>query len=209
MGFDELAAVGRFWSSRQRGMYAPKEWFDRRSLDDTYRIQLGLIDRRCAAGERHIGWKVGLTAKPAQQEGGCHEPVFGCLMDSHSSGHVFRRRELITPEFEPELCLRVSQSLTGEVSLSEVCPAVEHVYPAQEIIETRGDSTGQFAVPVADNARQRTVKPGNPVRLGTLELNGVPATVQINGQTVATGLRAALLSSTLSKNGWYQLSACL
>jgi 2-keto-4-pentenoate hydratase len=202
MGFDEPAAVGSFWSSRPRGVYFPKEWFDKLSLDEAYRIQLGILDRRCAAGERHIGWKVGLTAEPAQQEFGCDEPVFGCLMESHPSGHVFRRRDLVSPGFEAELCLRVSQPLTGEVSLREVCRAVDQVYPALEIIETRGDSAQQFAVSVADNVRQRTVVLGNPVRLGALELNGVAATIQINGSTVATGLGAAVLSNPLKSLVW-------
>lgn len=64
MPFDEKAAIDEFWSARARGEYFPTQWFDRLTLDQAYRIQLGMIGRRVAAGEQHIGWKVGLTAKP-------------------------------------------------------------------------------------------------------------------------------------------------
>ena len=111
MAFDEQAATDDFWNARARGEYFPAEWFDRLTLDQAYRIQLGVIERRCAAGERQIGWKVGLTAMPIQQQFGFHEPVFGCILESRPSGHVFGRDELIRPGFEPELCLRVGQAL--------------------------------------------------------------------------------------------------
>ena len=69
------------------------------SLDQAYRIQLGLVARRCSAGERQLGWKVGLTAEPIQQQFGFHEPVFGCVLDSKPSGHVFGPDDLINPGF--------------------------------------------------------------------------------------------------------------
>jgi 2-keto-4-pentenoate hydratase len=86
MAFDEQAAIDSFWAARARGVYFPTEWFDRLTLDEAYRIQLGLIARRCATGERQIGWKVGLTAKPIQEQFGFHEPVFGCILESRQSG---------------------------------------------------------------------------------------------------------------------------
>ena len=72
-----LAAAAEFEAARARGEYFPAAWFDRLSLDDAYRLQLALIDRR---GERRIGWKVGLTSRAIQQQFQVHEPVFGCLL---------------------------------------------------------------------------------------------------------------------------------
>ena len=166
MPFDEQAATEDFWNARARGEYFPAQWFDRLTLDQAYGIQLGVIARRIAAGERQIGWKVGLTAVPIQQQFGFHEPVFGCILDSRSSGHVFGREELIRPGFEPELCLRVGHALRGEVDVSTVRGAIDAVYPALEIIETRGDLSAQIAVAMADNAQQKTVVLGKPVALG-------------------------------------------
>src|SRR5271167_825102 len=106
MTVDLTAAIEDFWIARSRGEYFPQAYFDRLTLDDAYRIQLALIDRRVAAGERHIGWKVGLTAKPIQEQFGFYEPVFGCVLDMQHSGHVFGATELIAPGFECELCSR-------------------------------------------------------------------------------------------------------
>jgi 2-keto-4-pentenoate hydratase len=202
MPFDEQAATEDFWNARARGEYFPTQWFDRLTLDQAYGIQLGVIARRIAAGERQIGWKVGLTAVPIQQQFGFHEPVFGCILDSRSSGHVFGREELIWPGFEPELCLRVGHALRGEVDVSTVRGAIDAVYPALEIIETRGDLSAQIAVAMADNAQQKTVVLGKPVALGGLALDAVAATVRINGAIVATGLGDAVLGNPLNSVVW-------
>ena len=58
--------IDEFWAERARGVYFPPAWESRLDLDDAYRIQLGLVARRCAGGVTHVGWKVGLTAKPIQ-----------------------------------------------------------------------------------------------------------------------------------------------
>jgi 2-keto-4-pentenoate hydratase len=202
MPFDEQAAIDEFWAARACGEYFPAQWFDRLTLDQAYRIQLGMIARRIAAGERQIGWKVGLTAEPIQQQFGFHEPVFGCILDSKPSGHVFRRDELIRPGFESELCLRVGQTLNGEVDMGTVRAAIDAVYPALEIIETRGDFTAQIALAMADNAQQKTVVLGDPVPLGALALDAVAATVRINGETVATGRGDAVLGNPLNSVIW-------
>jgi 2-keto-4-pentenoate hydratase len=202
MPFDEQAAIEAFWAARARGEYFPPQWFDKLTLDQAYRIQLGLIACRVAAGERHIGWKVGLTAEPIQQQFGFHEPVFGCILDSKPSGHVFRRDELIRPGFESELCLRVGRTLTGDADLASVRGAIDAVYPSLEIIETRGDFTAQIALAMADNAQQKTVILGNPVPHGDLALDAVAATVRINGAIVATGRGDAVLGNPLNSVVW-------
>jgi 2-keto-4-pentenoate hydratase len=202
MPFDEQAAIDSFWAARNRGVHFPTEWFNRLTLDEAYRIQLGLIDRRRVAGERQIGWKVGLTAKPIQQQFGFHEPVFGCILESERSGHVFHPAELIKPGFEPELCLRIAQPLAGDVTVAQVRQAIDVVYPSLEIIETRGDLSAQIAVAIADNAQQKTIILGNPVPLGDLELDRVAATIRINGKTVATGQGDAVLGNPLHSVAW-------
>jgi 2-keto-4-pentenoate hydratase len=202
MPFDEQAAIEDFWVARARGEYFPAQWFGRLTLDQAYRIQLAVIARRIAEGERQIGWKVGLTAAPIQQQFGFHEPVFGCILDSRPSGYVFGRDDLIRPGFEPELCLRVAQPLSGEVDLATARRAIDAVYPALEIIETRGDFVAQIAVAMADNAQQKTVILGDPVALGDLALDAVAATVRINGEAVATGRGEAVLGNPLNSVVW-------
>ena len=202
MTIDLQRAVEAFWTARGRAEHFPAEYFDQLSLDDAYRIQLALIDRRCAAGERQIGWKVGLTSKAIQQQFGFHEPCFGCILETQPSGHVFAAGELIKPGFETELCVRLGRPLTGEVSLDEVGAAVAAVYPSFEIIETRGDPA-QIALMLADNAQQHSVVLGEPVGLvPTLQLDRVEARVELNGSVIATGFGAAVLDNPLNSVAW-------
>src|ERR1700745_1857018 len=115
MAIDLGTAVEDFWIARKHGEFFPRAYYDRLASDDAYRIQLALIDRRVAAGERQIGWKVGLTSKAIQDQFGFHEPIFACVLETQPSGHVFGATELINPGFETELCIRLSQVLQGVV----------------------------------------------------------------------------------------------
>jgi 2-keto-4-pentenoate hydratase len=202
MAIELQRAVEEFWAARGRSEYFPASYFDRLSLDEAYRIQLALIDRRCAAGERQIGWKVGLTSRAIQQQFGFHEPCFGCILETRPSGHVFPAGQLIRPGFETELCVRLGRRLVGEVSPEEVAEAVAGVHPAFEITETRGDPA-QIALMLADNAQQRSVVLGELVALTpALRLDQVEARVQLNGNVVATGIGAAVLDNPLNSVAW-------
>jgi 2-keto-4-pentenoate hydratase len=203
MDINLTAAIDDFWVARSRGEFFPQAYFDRLTLDDAYRIQLALIDRRVAAGERQIGWKVGLTAKPIQEQFGFHEPVFGCVLETKPAGHVFGPAELIAPGFETELCVRLGGGLEGIVTVHEVRDAVDVIHPSFEIVETRGDFVRQMPLALADNAQQRSVIIGAPVRLTpAMELDKVTARVQLNGQAVAAGNGSAVLGDPLNSIIW-------
>jgi 2-keto-4-pentenoate hydratase len=193
--------IDAFWDARERGEHFPRDWFGKLSIDQAYRIQLGLIARRCAAGEQQIGWKVGLTAPAIQQQFGFHEPVFGCILDTTPSGHIFAPADLTNPGFENELCMRLGHDLSGRVTLDEARAAIDVIYPSLEIIETRGPFTEQIALALADNAQQKTVVLGDPVALPP-HPETIEARVIINGQTVATGTGDAVLSNPLNSVVW-------
>jgi len=195
-------AVDDFWAARQRREYFPSAYQGRLDLDDAYRIQLALIDRRVAAGERHIGWKVGLTAKVIQEQFGFHEPVFGCILETRPSGHVFGAQELISPGFETEICMRLGRDFDGPATIEEVRRGVAEIHPAFEVIETRGDLVKHIALALADNAQQRSVILGKGRKLGELRLEDVEAEVFLNGQEVARGMGSAVLGNPLESVAW-------
>lgn len=195
-------AVAEFEAARARGEYFPAAWFDRLSLDEAYRLQLALIDRR---GARRVGWKVGLTSRAIQQQFQVHEPVFGCLLAEGqlNSGHVFRADELIAPGFENELCIVMGADLAPTATPADVAAAVARVHPAFEIIETRGDLTRQLALALADNAQQHSFVLGPPVERAALpELDKVTVRVSINGAEVATGESSAVLGHPYNSVAW-------
>jgi 2-keto-4-pentenoate hydratase len=203
MSINISTAIEDFWTARARGEFFPQAYYDRLTLDDAYRIQLALIDRRVAAGERQIGWKVGLTAKAIQEQFGFHEPVFACILETRPTGHVFGATELIHPGFETEVCVRLGQGLEGNVSLEQIRAAVDVIYPSFEIIETRGDLAKQIALGLADNGQQRSVVVGAPVKLApTLELDRVEARIRLNGNELARGLGSAVLGHPLNSIKW-------
>lgn len=193
--------IDAFWQARQKGEYFPQAYYGKLTIDQAYAIQLGLIERRRAGGEKQIGWKVGLTAPAIQQQFGFHEPVFGCVLDSKSSGHVFAPKDLIAPGFENELCMRLRVDLSGPVSLADARAAIDVVFPALEIIETRGPFTEQIALALADNAQQKTIILGSPAALPD-ELTKMEARVSINGTEVATGTGDAVLGNPLNAIIW-------
>ena len=82
-----------------------------------------------AAGERHIGWKVGLTSKAIQEQFGFHEPVFGCILQSFPSGHELPSN-LIKPGFETELCMRFAHSARIALSIRPQRPPSSRQKPS-------------------------------------------------------------------------------
>jgi 2-keto-4-pentenoate hydratase len=199
--FDAPAAIDSFWAARARGEWFPAAWHDKLTTDQAYQILFGLMTRRLAAGERQIGWKVGLTSKAIQQQFNVHEPVFGCILESRPSGHVFAPGDLISPGFENELCLRLGKDLSGSISQDEAHDAIDVIYPSLEIIETRGDLTRQLALALADNAQQKTVILG-PAMKPPARLDAIEVRVSINGQTAATGTGDAVLGNPLNSLVW-------
>jgi 2-keto-4-pentenoate hydratase len=199
--FDSNAAIEAFWAARGRGEWFPAAWHDRLSTDQAYQVLFGLMARRLAAGERQIGWKVGLTSKAIQQQFNVHEPVFGCILESRPTGHIFAPADLISPGFENELCLRLGKDLSGVVMMDEARAAIDVVHPSLEIIETRGDLTSQLALALADNAQQKTVVLGAPVKFPA-HPEAVEVRVVINGATAATGTGDAVLGNPLNSLIW-------
>ena len=199
--FDARSTIDAFWAARQRGEWFPAAWNDKLTNEQAYQVLFGIMERRLAAGERQIGWKVGLTSKAIQAQFQVHEPVFGCILESRASGHVFAPGDLISPGFENELCLRLGRDLAGPITRDQARAAVEAVYPSLEIIETRGDLTRQLALALADNAQQKTVILGASVPLPA-ELESIRATVTIDGQTAGTGTGDAVLGNPLNSLMW-------
>jgi 2-keto-4-pentenoate hydratase len=197
-------AVADFIAARRRGEYFPRVWQDRLTLDDAYRILLGRIDR-CASqsGERRIGWKVGLTAPAIQSQFGVHEPVFGCLLEEGKlrSGHVLGS-DLVNPGFENEICVQLARDLPPVAETAEVARAIDAVFPAIEIIETRGAFTRDLALALADNAQQKAFVLGSPAPPAAVDLAAVVVRVLRNGIEIGSGRGDAVLGHPFNAVRW-------
>ena len=160
---DIEAVTESIWAHTMRRSYFPAEWKGRLTTEQAYRVQLGLLDRWLARGERLAGWKVGLTAPVIQRQFGMHEPVMGFLFESghRDSGVTFRHGELLEPGFENELCLTVGVPLEGPgVTPAQARAAIIAVEPAFEIIEGRGDFRSDVSLGITDNEQQKAYVTG-------------------------------------------------
>jgi len=200
--FDPAALAAEFLAQRARGVFFPPEWVGRLSPDEAYRIQIAIAASRVAGGERQVGWKVGLTAKPIQDQFGVHEPWFGFLMNDapHESGAAWPFDSLFQPGLENEICMRMGSALVGPGVTQEVArSAIATVMPAFEIIETRGDFSGEIQKGVVDNLQQKGIVVGAGVAYdGSLDLSGVRLAVRINGSVVAEATGEAVLGDPVN-----------
>jgi 2-keto-4-pentenoate hydratase len=202
----DLEAVAEsIWQHTLRRSFFPAEWTGRLTIEQAYRVQLALLDRWVARGERLAGWKVGLTAPVIQKQFGMHEPVMGFLLESghRESGVVFRHTELIQPGFENELCLTVGTRLQGPgVTPAQARAAITVVQPAFEIIEGRGNFR-DLSLALTDNAQQKAFVTGSasPLPPGW-EPPRTTVEVVINGQQVDHAVGSEQTGHPVGAVGW-------
>jgi 2-keto-4-pentenoate hydratase len=195
---DPQHVAATIWAEMQQGRYLPTALMGQLDLPQAYRAQLALLDLYLAAGERQIGWKVGLTAAAMRIQQKVHEPCLGFLLASgqRASGHAFRFADLIAPGFENELCLRIGTTLRGPgVTLAQAEAAVTHAAPALEIVEKRGDFAADLPLSMADNAQQKAFVTAPEIALSTANRNLAAAsvTVTVNGETRETASGAEVM----------------
>jgi 2-keto-4-pentenoate hydratase len=195
MNHDQAAEA--LWRSIQGGAHDPAQLHGAiQSMDDAYRVQLGLLALFERAGDRQAGWKVGLTAKAMQAQHGYHEPVFGFLLQSghRSSGVVLDFDALIRPGFENEICITLGEALEGPgVTFEQARRAVATVAPALEIIEKRHVARPDMKLTIADSAQQKAFVTGTAVPMGVLDLAVMTVEVAVNGVVQERALGAEVL----------------
>ncbi len=209
MPVDFNHALDHFWAARRPGGRYSAEYETTLTESEAYRINLALLDRHAARGEKQAGWKVGLTALAIRSQFGFAEPVFACLFENGrwQSGGTWPLAGIRAPGFENELCLFIGERLAGPGMTPErAARAIRGVAPAMEIIETRGNPTRAGCLPmIADNGQQYafvtgTEVPFDPARhdLGKTQLD-----LSIDGvhQERAFGT-AVMESSPLASIAW-------
>jgi 2-oxopent-4-enoate/cis-2-oxohex-4-enoate hydratase len=177
------------------------------SIEDAYRIQLHLIERRLAAGERVIGKKIGLTSLAVQTMLGVNEPDFGHLTSNmaYDSGATVSASGMIAPRAEGEIAFVLKRDLAGPgVTGRDVLAATGYVVPCFEIVDSRvRDWKIKIQDTVADNASSGAFVLGatavDPYKVDFVNCGMV---VEKNGVIVGTGAGAAALGSPLTAVAW-------
>lgn len=177
------------------------------SIEDAYRIQLHMIGRRLALGERVVGKKIGLTSVAVQTMLGVNEPDFGHLTSSmaYNSGDTVPVSKMIAPRAEGEIAFVLKRDLSGPgVTNLDVLAATECVLPCFEIVDSRvRDWKIRIQDTVADNASSAAFVLGHaPVNPYQVDFITCGMVVEKNGAIVGTGAGAAALGSPVTAVAW-------
>ena len=99
--------------------------------------QLATRRARIAAGERPLGWKVGLGAPASMQKMGLTAPLVGYLMQRALllSGGTASLKGYVKPVAEPEIAVRMARDLAGGSSAADAVAAIKEVLPAIELAD--------------------------------------------------------------------------
>ena len=117
----------------------PGELFSRPvdlTIPQAYELQGEIARLREERGEKIIGYKIGCTSKPIQEQLGMGEPIFGRIFDTgfFRSGVQLSYARYANLAVEGELALRLSKDLAGSFPTEEECVgAIAAVFPVIEL----------------------------------------------------------------------------
>lgn len=178
------------------------------TIDDAYRISLGLLARREAEGERVVGKKIGVTSKAVQDMLGVRQPDFGFLTDRmivEGTAPVPIAGHLIAPRAEAEIAFILRNDLIGPgVTDADVLAATEVVCACFEIVDSRiADWNITIVDTVADNASCGVFVLGDTrVDPRELDLPSLRCEVFKNGRAISEGHGSAVQGSPLTAVAW-------
>jgi len=177
------------------------------TIEDAYRIQLRMVDRRLQAGESIIGKKIGVTSQAVMDMLKVDQPDFGQLTSSmvYGDGAAIELGSLIQPKAEGEIAFVLKHDLQGPgVTNADVLRATEYVLPCFEIVDSRiRDWKIRIQDTVADNASAGVFVIGDAaIDPRHIDLSVVGMTLEKNGDVVATGAGAAALGHPLNAVTW-------
>jgi len=153
-------------------------------------MSLQLADRRAriAAGEKPLGWKVGLGAPAMMQKVGIKAPIVGYLMQSAliASGGTVSLKGYVRPVAEAEIAVRMAATPQPSASAGELRAAIKEIMPAIEIAD-------MDVLPAPDNLDvilegdvfQRHVVIGDTTRAGG-SIEGLTSRVTRSGSLIST-----------------------
>jgi len=122
--------------------------------------QLAQRRARIAAGEKPLGWKVGLGAPAVMQRLGLQAPLTGFLMQRALllSGSTVSLAGWTKPVAEPEVGVRMARDLLGGATPEAALAAVKEILPAIELADFDPPPTpDNLDVVLAGNIYQRHV----------------------------------------------------
>jgi len=148
--------------------------------------QLAARRARIAAGEKPLGWKVGLGAKAAMERLGIRMPVVGYMMEKSQipDGSTVSVTGWTQPVAEPEIAVYMATDLASGAGRDTTIAAIGALGPAIELADLAAPPT-DVEITLAGNIFHRGVVLGNPDRSRAgAKLDGLAGLVFRHGKPV-------------------------
>ena len=177
------------------------------TVEEAYRVQMHTVERRIKEGERVVGKKIGITAKPVMQMLKVDQPDFGHLLSgmTYNEGESLDAKQFCQPRGEGEIAFILGKDLIGPgIKGPDVLAATDCVMPAFEIVDSRvTDWKIKIQDTVADNASAAAFVLGdNAVSARKIDLATCGMVLEKNGEIIGTGAGAASLGNPVNAIAW-------
>ncbi len=183
------------------------------TMEDAYAIQSAWMQKKREAGDKTIGYKIGLTSRVMQRVMKIDVPDYGELLESmrFEDGSDIRAADFTDPRIEVELAFVLKERLFGDnISMMDVLNATDYVIPALELIAARSHRvdpesgyTRTVLDTISDNAANAgIIMGGRPIRPNEMDLRWCGAILYKNAVIEETGLAAAVLNHPANGISW-------
>lgn len=167
------------------------------TVEEAYEIQRMSMEKTLTEQNQLIGWKMGLTSIAKQQQVGVSSAIYGRLTsDMNLKEAVIKADDYIHPRVEAEIAFVFNKELKGNnLTPLEVWPAIENVYLALEVIDSRYENFS-FSLPdvIADNASSAKILLSPQAFLPyATDWSSIKVTLKHNGEDKLKGTGAAVL----------------
>ena len=176
-------------------------------LATAYAAQRAFVQSKLDAGERLVGYKLGLTSRNKQQAMGVDAPLYGRVTSGMLCGYgePVRLDRFIHPRVESEIAFLLARDIEPPATVISVLAATDVVFGAVDVLDSRYEGF-KFTLTdvVADNASAGGFYLGpvtrRPAELDDLRLIG--CVVRIDGEVVMTAASAAVMGHPAASVAW-------
>lgn len=172
-----------------------------------YRAQRAFVQSKLDAGQRFVGYKLGLTSRNKQQAMGVDAPLYGRVTSGMMCGYgdPVRLDRFIHPRVESEIAFLLARDIEPPATVVSVLAATEVVFGAVDVLDSRyQDFKFTLADVVADNASAGGFYLGPiarpPHEVEDLRLIG--CVVRVAGDVVMTATGAAVMGHPAASVAW-------
>jgi len=180
------------------------ERFPEMTTEDSYKIQIRVVEKRCEKGEVVVGMKAAYTNKAVQARLGVDEPAFGYIMDKmvKFENEPIPASEMPRTIMEAEVGFIIGEEMCGPgVTVANALKGVNGVIPCIEVAGGRYERSGKVQDGMADLSNYIIIG-GKVTPIQNLDLRHIGALVEKNGEIVATGSGAAALGNPVHVLVW-------